>query len=242
MRTTITYGCIALLGSFALKCASASSLPEYPFLFEAGQARADVAPDTALIDVGISSRGADAAKVLDVVNASATEVFGALNRAKVRQADIESSGLERSLDRSLNARQEAAPMYVISRHLKVRLRDLSTWSTLMSDLARMKNIDSLNADFQTTARKSIEADLELKAAHDAEAKATRVAGAFGRKVGAVMGISEVPFDALQRTMTEDNSGRAYAPLFIPPAGLVSEIQVPAAITLQKNVNVLFKLE
>lgn len=201
-------------------------------------------PDTALIDLGVSSRGGDAPTVMDVVNASVSKVFAALARSHVSQADIESSGLERMVDRSLIARPDAAPVYVISRHLKIRIRDLTTWSTLMSDLARMKNIDGLSTDFQTTRRQAIEAELELKAAHDAEAKAkaTSVAVSFGRKLGAVMGISELPFDALQRTLTEDVSGRGFAPPYLPPAGLVSEIRVPATITLQKSVNVLFKLE
>ncbi len=69
---------LVLVGFFALEVAQASSLPDYPFVFQSGIARTEVAPDVAFIHLTISSRGSDAAKVLDVVNASAAEIFKAL--------------------------------------------------------------------------------------------------------------------------------------------------------------------
>ncbi|GGC64486.1 SIMPL domain-containing protein [Undibacterium terreum] len=232
-----------ILGFFMLNAANAAALPDYPFIFESGTARVDVAPDAAIIDITVSSRGSDASKALDLVNASMSDVFKAFNRSKLRKEDVESSDLVRSLDYA-DPKRNAAPTYTINRHVRVQLRDLSLWAALMSELAKMKNVERLSAEFLVSNRRSIDAELQLKAAHDAEDKADKVAKVFGKKLGSVMAISEAPFNMLGRALTEDMSNDAFSPPppFSPPPELAAEIRVPTTIAIQKNLNVIFKLE
>lgn len=168
------------LALFVTGLANASSLPDYPFIFETGSAEVGVAPDMANVDLTISSRGRDASKA---------------------------------------------------------------FSALMADLAKVENIESLNSEFQTSARKSLETELELKAVHDAEARAKRIAESVGRKLGPVMAVSRVPLNGLERTFMEgDSTAFAPPPPYIPPAESNLNLRVPARITLSKSLNVLFKLD
>lgn len=237
--------CFAFLGAFlVVKLASASSLPDYPFLFETGSADIEIAPDMATIDISISHRGRDPSKIFSVVNSSVAVILDDFTKFKVPQADIDASEVQRTVDLSRTIQDKSAPTnYVISRHVRVRLRDLSIWPVLMADLAKIENIESLSSDFQTSAQKSIGEELELRAARNAEARARRIAESFGRKLGAVMAISRTPFNALERTFTEGESGNyAPPPPFIPPTDSAVNLHVPAKITLSRSLNVLFKLD
>ena len=233
---------LLVVGMFTVQMATqASSLPDYPFIFQTGTAQVEVSPDIAVMDITVASRGADAAKTLGVVNAGVAEVFQLLGKAKIAQADTQASEIMRTLDYSSREKRDAPPTYVINRNLRVWVRDLAAWSPLVSELAAMKNITRLDTDFRTSAHDTLVADLELKAARDAETKAARIAKSFNRKIASVMAISEVPFQSLERAMIR-SSNEGFAPPFIPPTEPASAVRAPASIALEKSVNVLFKLE
>lgn len=233
---------LLVVGMFTVQMATqASSLPDYPFIFQTGTAQVEVSPDIAVMDITVASRGADAAKTLGVVNAGVAEVFQLLGKVKIAQADTQASEIMRTLDYSNREKRDAPPTYVINRNLRVWVRDLAAWSPLVSELAAMKNITRLDTDFRTSAHDTLVADLELKAARDAETKAARIAKSFNRKIASVMAISEVPFQSLERAMIR-SSNEGFAPPFIPPTEPASAVRAPASIALEKSVNVLFKLE
>ena len=233
---------LLVVGFFTVQMATqASSLPDYPFIFQTGTAQVEVSPDIAVMDITVASRGADAAKTLGVVNAGVAEVFQLLGKVKIAQADTQASEIMRTLDYSSREKRDAPPTYVINRNLRVWVRDLAAWSPLVSELAAMKNITRLDTDFRTSAHDTLVADLELKAARDAETKAARIAKSFNRKIASVMAISEVPFQSLERAMIR-SSNEGFAPPFIPPTEPASAVRAPASIALEKSVNVLFKLE
>ena len=234
---------LLVVGMFTVQMAAqASSLPDYPFIFQTGTAQVEVSPDIAVMDITVASRGADAAKTLGVVNAGVAEVFQLLGKAKIAQADTQASEIMRTLDYSSREKRDAPPTYVINRNLRVWVRDLAAWSPLVSELAAMKNITRLDTDFRTSAYDTLVADLELKAARDAETKAARIAKSFNRKIASVMAISEVPFQSLERAMIRSSNEGFAPPPFIPPTEPASAVRAPASIALEKSVNVLFKLE
>jgi len=233
---------LLVLAYFAVNMAQASPLPDYPFIFQSGTAKMEVAPDLALIEITVSSRGSDAAKALAVVNASVAEIFQSFDKAKLRQSDITSSQIRRTLEYAGSEKRDTVPLYIVSRNVSVWVRELAAWAPLMSDLAGMKNITELETSFHSSTRNTLEAELELKAADDAAAKASRIAKSFGRKIASVMAISEAPFNARERALMTSRDGEFSPPPFIPPAGISSAIRAPANITLQKSLNVLFKLE
>ena len=233
---------LLVLAYFAVNMAQASPLPDYPFIFQSGTAKMEVAPDLALIEMTVSSRGSDAAKALAVVNASVAEIFQSFDKAKLRQSDITSSQISRTLEYAGREKRDTGPLYIVSRNVSVWVRELAAWAPLMSDLAGMKNITELETSFHSSTRNTLEAELELKAADDAAAKASRIAKSFGRKIASVMAISEAPFNALERALMTSMDGEFSPPPFIAPTGISSAIRTPANITLQKSLNVLFKLE
>lgn len=229
---------------FMAGLANAAALPDYPFLFETGTAQIELAPDMAIVSITIADRGEDASRVFSAVNNSVDAVLGALARSKVPKPDIDASDIQRSVD-YVRPEQRASTTvrYVITRQVKVRLRDLSVWPVLMADLAKISTIETMSSDFQISSRQTVDMELEQQAARDAEARAKRSAGYFGRKLGAAMAISRVPFDSLEQTFTGGSgNSRFMPPPFIPPTEPGSSLHVPATIRLSGSVNVLFKLE
>lgn len=229
---------------FIAGLANAAALPDYPFLFETGTAQVELAPDMAIVHITIADRGEDASRVFSAVNGSVDAVLGALARSKVPHADIDASDIQRSVDYVRPEKSTSTTVrYVITRQVKVRLRDLSVWPVLMADLAKISTIETMVSDFQISSRQKVDLELEQQAARDAETKARRNAGYFGRKLGAAMAISRVPFDSLDQTFTGGSgNSRFMPPPFIPPADAGSNLHVPAKISLSGSVNVLFKLE
>lgn len=240
MKTTLMLICAFWMAGLA----NAAALPDYPFLFETGTAQIELAPDMALVHITIADRGKDASRVFSAVNSSVDAVLGALARANVPPADIDASDIQRSVDYVRPEQRSATTVrYVITRQVKVRLRDLSAWPVLMADLAKISAIDTMSSDFQISSRQKVDLELEQQAARDAETRARRNAGYFGRKLGAVMAISRVPFDSLEQTFTGGSgNSRFMPPPFIPPMEPGSSLHVPAKISLSGSVNVLFRLE
>lgn len=220
---------------------NAAVLPDYPFLFETGTAQIDVAPDLANVEINIAERGDDPAKVFASVNASIAATLDALTRLKVPTADIDTSDIQRAVDYTRVEKNASTKVqYILSRQVKVRIRDLSVWPTLMADLAKVSHIDAMNSDFQSSSRNAIYEKLEEQAARDAQTRAQRSAGYFGRKIGAAMAISRLPFHTVDAIFT---GGPSYMPApYIPPGNSTGNLHVPAQITLSTSVNVLFKLE
>lgn len=222
--------------------AQASSLPDYPFIFQTGTAQVEVPPDMAVMEITVASRGADAAKTMGVVNAGAAEVFQLLGKVKIAQADIQASEIMRTLDYSGREKRDSPPMYVINRNLRVWVRDLAAWTPLVSELAAMKNITRMDTEFKTSAHDALVAELDLKAARDAETKAARIAKSFNRNIASVMAISEVSFQSIERALMRSGNEGFAPPPFIPPTEPSPAVRAPGSIALEKSVNVLFKLE
>lgn len=221
------------LASLTMNLAQASSLPDYPFIFQVGTARLDVAPDIAVISITVSSRGSDASKALAVVNAGVSDAFRVLYKAEIPQSDIVSTDIMRMLEQASSDKTSGPPVYIVRRNVRITVRKLAAWAPLMSELAVLKNVVNLESEFNVSGQDAIENALALKAASDARAKASRLAETLNRKIVAVMAVSEVPFPSLERTLISPDNREFSPPAFIPPTEYSSAVRAPASIPLQK---------
>jgi uncharacterized protein YggE len=180
---------IAVLAAFLLAplAASASQLPEYPFIHMPGRAMMYVPPDKGAIDFEIIAAGAEAGAARQVVEARLAEV-----RALVEAQGLPAEGLEvRNVRQDLrkNPHGDTPGLYEVRCVVHIDVHDLSKWAALANGLLGMENLDAFATAFDTSERDKIEASLGAQALRDARTKADALAASLGRKLGPVTGLT-----------------------------------------------------
>ena len=107
----------------------------------------------------------------------------------------------------------------------------------------MHNTENFGADFDRSDRTKLKADLFASAARDARAHAEDMAAQFGRKLGPVHAISQVPLSEIAAEFGFSNSGRAiYDQMFKRSNAAEEQFLTPATITIAESVNVVYELQ
>lgn len=170
--------------------ALAGDLPAYPFIHATGTAYNVITPDLGEIDFDVSAfdPAPEAATVL--VQARIAEIKALLLELGLPEA---AAGIEvRDVRKEIRkgAEQDPAnPQYTIKASVHINVTDLSKWAAVMRPLLHMPNLDAFAVTFGATERIRLEEELMGEAVRDAQRKADAMARGFGKRVGAVAGIS-----------------------------------------------------
>lgn len=166
--------------------ASASQLPDYPFIHMTGSAKLYVPPDMGAMDFEIIAADPDPAVARQTVETRVAEV-----RALVETLGLPAEGLEvRNVHQDLRKSQPGeTQVYEIKCGVHLDVHDLSKWAGLANGLLGMKNLDGFATTFDTSEREKIEADLGAQAVRDARRKSEALATGFGRKLGPVAAVT-----------------------------------------------------
>lgn len=191
--------------------ALASGLPSYPFIHATGTAFSFVLPDLGEIDFDVSVFDPSPEAATLLVQTRITEVKALLVEQGLPEA---AAGIEvRDVRKEIRkgAEQDPAnPQYLIKASVHIDVADLSKWPAVMRPLLAMPNLDAFAVTFGATERIRLEEELMGEAVKDAQRKADAMARGFGKRVGAVAGISSdqlknlgnavglVPSDRFQR--------------------------------------------
>ena len=189
----------------------ASELPSYPFIHATGTAFSFVLPDLGEIDFDVSVFDPSPEAATLLVQTRITEVKALLVEQGLPEA---AAGIEvRDVRKEIRkgAEQDPAnPQYLIKASVHINVADLSKWPAVMRPLLAMPNLDAFAVTFGATERIRLEEELMGEAVKDAQRKADAMARGFGKRVGAVAGISSdqlknlgnavglVPSDRFQR--------------------------------------------
>ena len=189
----------------------ASDLPSYPFIHATGTAFSFVLPDLGEIDFDVSVFDPSPEAATLLVQTRITEVKALLVEQGLPEA---AAGIEvRDVRKEIRkgAEQDPAnPQYLIKASVHINVADLSKWPAVMRPLLAMPNLDAFAVTFGATERIRLEEELMGEAVKDAQRKADAMARGFGKRVGAVAGISSdqlknlgnavglVPSDRFQR--------------------------------------------
>ena len=191
--------------------ALASGLPSYPFIHATGTAFSFVLPDLGEIDFDVSVFDPSPEAATLLVQTRITEVKALLVEQGLPEA---AAGIEvRDVRKEIRkgAEQDPAnPQYLIKASVHINVADLSKWPAVMRPLLAMPNLDAFAVTFGATERIRLEEELVGEAVKDAQRKADAMARGFGKRAGAVAGISSdqlknlgnavglVPSDRFQR--------------------------------------------
>lgn len=180
--------------------ASASNLPDYPFIHTTGEAVQMLLPDLGEIDFDISANAVDPAAAVALVAERAGQV-----RTLLADADalVEIHNMRKELRKPAAGETGAvagAEAYEIRSSVHIAVRDLDKWRTIMQGLLAMPNVDHLATSFGRTDREQAERELTAAAVRDAQRRAEAMAAGFGKKVGPVAAISSSPLRNLTNSV------------------------------------------
>ena len=164
--------------------ASASQLPDYPFIHAVGNAYIFVAPNLGELDFEINVPEVDPEASVATALKRIDDIQQLLNTQGIGAEDVTIRGLRKEM-----RKQGADDVYNLRSAIHITVRDLSKWRHVVLPLLNMPNVDSLEATFGTTEREKLERDLMNLAVKDAQNKADAMASAFGKRVGTVSAIS-----------------------------------------------------
>ena len=235
--------CAVVLALASLQGAAAAELPSYPFLHARGTGFMYVAPDMAEIDFDVSAYDANAEAAVAVVQERVLEIRALLAGQGVPDADVDVRDMRRQIRKASVTASD--PEYDIKCSIHVVVRDLGKWREIMMPLLKMQNLDAFAATFGLKERAKVEAELTQQAVREATARADAMAKGFGKRVGAVAGVSSDEIKNITRSI-------GLAPVDWPrnsnSANTRRNEQDPAdllmvsAIKMSQSVDVLFRFK
>ncbi|HEU4376020.1 MAG TPA: SIMPL domain-containing protein [Telluria sp.] len=191
---------IIAVAVLAVPCiASASQLPDYPFIHASGNGMVYVAPDVGEVDFEISAQQEDPEAARKVVEARIAEVRALVAALGLPEADVEIRDVRKEMRKGERTSAGAA-MYDIKCGVHIKVSDLLKWKALVAPLVDMPNVDGFMTGFDTSKREQVEVELMGEAIKAARRKAEAMAAGFGRKLGAVAGVSPGDLKNVTRAM------------------------------------------
>ncbi|MDL2357115.1 MAG: SIMPL domain-containing protein [Pseudomonadota bacterium] len=178
---------------------SASQLPDYPFIHVGGNGFAYVRPDVGEIDFEISAHNAEPEAARTLVEARIAEVRALVAGLALPEADVEIRDVRREI-RKGDAAQSGGVQYDLKCGVHIKVADLSKWKALVSPLINMPNLDGFMTGFDASRREQLEAELMGEAIKAARLKGEAMAAGFGRKLGAIGGVSAGDLKNVTRAM------------------------------------------
>jgi uncharacterized protein YggE len=179
--------------------ASASQLPDYPFIHASGSGFVYVPPDVGEIDFEVSAHHAEPEAARQVVEARIAEVRALVAGLALPAEDVQIRDLRKDIRKG-----ESAPPGVVNYDIKcsvhIKVRDIGKWKALVSPLIDMPNLDGFMTGFDVSKRDEVETELTGEAIKAARRKAEAIAAGFGRKLGAVSGVSTGELKNITRAM------------------------------------------
>ena len=238
--------------------ATASDLPEFPFVYATGEAEAEVAPDTARMTFRVSAFEKKPERALVVVEERSRELVPLFTKYSVDKKDVEAFELNKNTVRRTRNETELEILgYETERTFLVTFRNLEKYNSLVATLFALKNVSDIRTEFDSSKRRTVEAELVGRASAKAREQAEVLARGFGHSTLSVFAVTTVDtaFTSLGSIFGMGHQYRTYYRMRPakeePPARIsraksatlpASTIFVPSAIKLQKSVAAIFKLK
>jgi uncharacterized protein len=171
-----------LLSPFAAGNAAALAAQQLPRLVVTGQGQAEAAPDTAVVRLGVSNRGPQAAAVFQQTAAALNQVVRALLAAGIPREQIQTSqvSLQPAFEDSRRVGFEATAT------VRVTLRDLAAVGTTIDRAVAAGANSVVGIDFEVRDQSAVQAAALSLAVQDAQRQAAVLARSLGVVLGPVL--------------------------------------------------------
>lgn len=241
MKLVTCLSSVALMISSAV---SASPLPDFPFINVTGEAKLEVAPDKARIQFMIRHTASKADAATDAVYKQGRDVMQFLASVGVTEQDIEAAQINKeALYKDYNDRTITG--YEASQPITITLNQLTNYVAVMDYLFKQANVFSIQGSFDNSQREQLEMKLSQQAGADARRRADSLAGAQGVKITSVFAITEAGgWGQLAGDFGFNGNAVSFGAMrkSAEMADASANLVLPRHITLQKSVNVIYKIK
>lgn len=222
---------------------AASPLPDFPFINVTGQAIIDVVPDKAQIHFQLRQTGATAEQATRGVYQQGESLLTFLKSKGLTEQALDAAQINKEAqfkdyqDRTITG-------YEASQPIVLTLDDLEHYVAIMDYLFTQPQIFSIHSRFDHSQREQFEMTLSEKAGANAKQRATMLAAAQGVKLSTVYAITESgSFGSLASDygFTDGQVSFGRMEKMSADSGMAGALLAPKQITLQKSINVIYKL-
>lgn len=193
--------------------------PREPVITVTGEGHSDVAPDMAIVDLGVVKDGKTAREALDANNKAMAEVMKALKDAGIAERDLQTSGFTISPQYHFpqNENGENKPPvlvgFQVANMLSLRIRDLAKLGAILDQTVTLGVNQTGGIRFTNDKPESAISEARKRAVDDAIAKAKELTQAAGIGLGRVLEMSETsyrpqPMPMMRSTMAKDLAAEA----------------------------------
>lgn len=198
-----------------------------------GEGRADVAPDMAVMSMGVSTMAPTAAEALAANSTRVAEMLKVVKAAGIEDRDIQTSGLmlNPQFDYSKEGQPPVLTAYQAQNMVTLRLRDLAAMGGVLDAVVGAGATDFSGLTYALQDPKPAEDDARRDAVTQARARAELYAAALGMKLGPVRVLSEAAGMAPPQPMMMREAAAAYGKGgAVPLQG--GELSVTATVTIE----------
>lgn len=235
-------------GAFALALATGAALtaaspaaaqearPREATITVTGEGRSDVAPDMAVIELGVVKDAKTAREALDANNAAMAEVMKALKDAGIAERDLQTTGFTISPQYHFptNENGENRPPeltgFQVSNTLSVRIRDLAKLGTILDQTVTLGVNQSGGIRFTNDKPDDAISEARKKAVEDGIARARELTSAAGIGIGKVLEISETSYRPQPVPMLRSAMAKDFAAEAVPVAAGETSYSVTVTMT------------
>jgi uncharacterized protein YggE len=191
---------VAFAALAALAPAAIAAEPVQPRIVVSGEGTASVAPDMAVIALGVTRDAATAREALDAANAAMADVIAAMKRQEIADRDLQTSNFSvnpvyaypKPEDRDQAPRITG---YQVNNTLTVRLRDIGKVGAVLDEAVTLGVNQGGGITFTNDDPAATLTEARIAAVKDAMDKARTLAEAAGVGLGGVLEMTEQTYNA-----------------------------------------------
>ncbi len=178
---------IILILALVTTMTQAQEIKQVPAINVSGEGKIKVAPDEAIITLGVENSGKDATEVKKLNDETIDKVLKIIKKHGISEKDFQTQQV--SLYRNEDYKTKKYTYYALQT-LSVHLKDLKKYDELMMDLVETGINRIQNVDFKSSRIKELESQARKEAILDAKKKAEDYVSVINQKVGKAIMISD----------------------------------------------------
>lgn len=210
--------------------------PREPVITVTGEGHSDIAPDMAIVDLGVVKDGKTAREALDANNKAMAEVMKALKDAGIAERDLQTSGFTISpqyhFPQTENGENKPPVLvgFQVANMLSLRIRDLAKLGAILDQTVTLGVNQTGGIRFTNDKPESAVSEARKRAVDDAIAKAKELTQAAGIGLGRVLEMSETSYRPQPVPMMRSAMAKDFAAEAVPVAAGETSYSVNVTVT------------
>jgi len=215
-----------------LVCSSVAFAAEEPVLAVDGRGSASIAPDQAVVTVGVVSRARSASQAQAENAQKSIAITQALKQLGVAGSDIKSQNFSFQPDYRTDDRNHAISGYTASHYLQINVRDIAKAGKIVDTALQSGANEVHSLRFSVSNQSAVRKEALGKAINDARNKADIIAQGLGCRIIGIKSVSE---------STGSIESRSYNMNMLAAAKAADTSFEPGMLTLDANVHIEYLL-